>query len=83
MLDSELYEMGWNDLIGNLLRATECSQEEKRRWAARVTNNEIRLPRYDDDYVRGTTEAARAFLDGKELEFKGPEYVIADLKAKC
>jgi len=74
--------MGWNDVLGNLRRATNASDEEKRAFCEKLKNDEINLPRYEDDYVDGTKAAAQAFLDDEPLEYRGPSEVVDEMKAK-
>ena len=75
--------MGWNDVIGNLRQATKATEQQKKDWAQKVIDGEISLPGSDDDYVKGTVEAAKAYLAGGSTPFKGPEWVVADLEAAC
>ncbi len=83
---SELTEMGWNDVIGNLRRAFKCTAEQKLAWCRQMAAGEINLPRFEPDYVEGTREAAQAVIDGQKAEdlaFRGPADVVADMEAKC
>ena len=73
---SELYEMGWNDVIGNLKRAHACTKKQKREWAQQVVDGKIGLPKKAKNYLKGTVDAAKAFLNGKKTPFKGPKWVV-------
>ncbi len=82
---NDLYEMGWNDLVGNLRRASKTTSKEKKAFARKTIARKINLPRYEPSYIKGTIAAARAFLKGENTPFKGPQEVIDDmeLKARC
>jgi hypothetical protein len=77
---TEQQQMGWNDVIGNLKNATSATEEEKRTWAQRVADGEIGLPSSNPEYLKGTVEAAKAFLNGEETPFKGPKWVVDALE---
>jgi hypothetical protein len=79
---SELYEMGWNDTLGNI-RGTTATVEAKDGFLKKLITDEIGLPRYEPDYVRGVKEAAQAILDGKAMSFLGPPSVVAEMEANC
>ena len=81
--ETERNEMGWNDVIGNLRRAVDASDEQKRDWAQLVVDGRINLPACDDAYIAGTIAAAKSFLDGDPTPFKGPEDIIAYMEAMC
>jgi len=78
----ELYEMGWNDTIGNIRRATKATVEEKDSFLKRLIADEIGLPNHKPEYVRGVKEAAKAILAGEVVEFLGPPDVVAAMKSR-
>ena len=78
---SEAFEMGWNDVIGNIKRASVASAIEKERFARRVIGNNIHMQRNDKEYVRGACEAALAFLEEKPIPYIGPKWVIEQMES--
>lgn len=80
---SQLFEMGWNDVLGNLKRATAASEQDKRKFCQNLIDGKIPTANNDGDYIDGAKEAAQAFLNGEQMEFKGPDWVVTDLEKNC
>lgn len=83
MNTTDLFEMGWNDVCGNLKRAFAATKKQKTQWCKKLKADKIGMSRSEPDYIRGAKDAADAFLKGDPMEFKGPQWVVDDLKAKC
>lgn len=81
-METELYQMGWNDTLGTILRATGCTVEEKDEYLLKLKDGTIGLPCTDPEYIRGVHESAQGLLDRQVMKFKGPQYVIDDMLSK-
>ena len=76
----ELFEMGWNDVIGNMRLLTDTLQ--KSHLAIQLSAGLTKLSNRTKSYKEGTIAAANAFMRGERLVFKGPVGVIAELEAR-
>lgn len=85
MTEQDLQEMGWNDVMGTLKRATKCTKTQKVAYAHKLLAEEIGLPNHSPAYVEGTKEAANAFIADPEAKhpFRGSADVVAVMVAKC
>lgn len=89
---SQLYEMGWNDVLGNVRKSITLTPEQiatpaglvvVRPFLNLVVDNKINLPNYTEQYRKGAIDAATAILEQKPVAFKGPKWVVDDLEEKC
>lgn len=81
-MNEELFEMGWNDVLGNIRKARKATPEQKHIWCERVKAGTIGLPRSEPDYRDGAMTAATRYLEGALLEFKGPKWVREAMREK-
>jgi hypothetical protein len=79
----ELKEMGWNDVVGNLRRAYKATPEQKKDHCRGLLDGTIPIPNSTPEYWQGVKDAAQAFLDDKDMAFKGSESVIAHMEDQC
>lgn len=77
---NDLYEMGWNDVVGNLAHA-EATEKAKREFATRLAAGAVTIPRPEPEYAIGVKDAATAFLNGEPITYKGPDWVRERLQA--
>jgi hypothetical protein len=80
--DSELYEMGWNDLLGTIKLAPDVTVVEVTEFANKVLAGKIRLAMSAEQYKSGACAAAQKLLDGEEIDFVGPDWVREYLRKK-
>lgn len=82
LTQQDLYEMGWNDVIGNLNRAYDATIDQKKAFANKIIAGTLPLPRNEQDYITGTKAAATSFINGNPLEYLGSAEIVADMIAK-
>jgi len=79
---TDLYEMGWNDVLANIRKATEATQDQKDDFCRKIVKGQISFANRSVYYVRGAQAAAQDILDRKAMTFKGPQWVVDDLNTK-
>ena len=78
--ETEKYQMGWNDILGNLRRASDATAQEKKAWCQQQreladSGHAFGPTQNTDDYREGVADACAAFLAGEDMTYKGPEWV--------
>ena len=84
---TEEYQMGWNDLLGNLRQAHAATNEEKRIFCQKQANTidsgktvGALTTQDTKGYRQGVVAACGAFLSNKDMEYLGPESVVESLQ---
>lgn len=81
-METDQYQMGWNDVLGNIRRATKATPDEKDAFCRKIIKGQISFASRHVDYTTGAHAAAQAILDRQAMTFKGPQHIIDDLIAK-
>lgn len=83
-----LYEMGWNDVIIQL-RITITTHKEKKIWAyasdsfcKQIINGQIQFDHHEEEYTKGATDAAKAFLNNEPTPLKGEASVLRSINSR-
>lgn len=82
-METTQYQMGWNDVLGNVRRATEATPDQKDDFCRKIIKAQISFASRHADYIKGACAAAQAILDRQAMTYKGPQHVIDDMIAKA
>lgn len=74
--EQPLFEMGWNDVVGNIARAEGVSRFQIYEFCHKLLREEIPLPREDALYKEGVHTAAGQIIRNETTEYMGPDWVV-------
>jgi hypothetical protein len=82
--NSDQYEMGWNDLLGNLKLRMKQNKRVKGMTGGARHYFHVYSKKKDtfEDYRKGVLDVCRAILEGKSPRFKGPKWVVDEMKKR-
>ena len=80
---SEHFEMGWNDVLGNVRQATlPIGSTDVRNWCNKILKEQISFSLKSKDYREGAKAAAQAILNQEEMDYRGPVSIVKCMRSQ-
>lgn len=80
---SQLFEMGWNDVLGNLKRATAASEQDKRKFCQNLIDGKIPIANNDGDYIDGLLQISYDPIWAFEFHLLTVQECLSSLFGNC